>query len=264
MPEPVFARVMREARQQWTYQAKLAQAVGPLNGLRLRALGLLARGGAQRPGIAMHPPCLLHPVHLRAGSTDPQTYHQVLVEEQYGPLLAAEPEIIVDCGANAGFTAAYFLSRLPRSRVIAIEPFADNAMLCRRNLAPYGERAKVIEAGVWSRSCRLVIEGQTGSEWGVRVRLARPGEAGDVDAIGIADLGLPRIDLLKVDIEGSEAELFGNGAGAWLPQVNTLAVELHGEACERAMRDALAGFGGEWSTAGELTIVRGIRPMAAA
>lgn len=253
-------RAFHEMRAQWAYQSRLAQHVGFANALRMRALGFVERRPGHRAEIAIQPPGLRHPVRLRVASTDPETYHQVLVEEQYGPLLDLRPEVIVDCGANAGFTSAYFLSRLPRARVVALEPFPDNAALCRRNLAPYGDRAELREAAVWSHACRLVLDGHGGHEWGVQVRPARAGEEGGVAALGIADLGLPRIDLLKIDIEGSEEPLFSEGAEAWLPTVGAIAVELHGPACEAAFRRALEPYEGEWSTAGELVIVRGLRP----
>lgn len=255
----LLRRALDEIGQQWRFQRQLSRHIGPLNAVRARALGLVERRPGHRPELRLHPPGLRHPVALRVASTDPETYAQVLVEEQYRPLLEGAPRVIVDAGANAGYTSAYFLSRLPEATVLAIEPFPDNAALCRRNLAPYGDRARVIEAALWSGPGRLVIEGHGGHEWGVQVRLARPGEDGEVDALGIADLGLERIDLLKIDIEGSEQALFAEGAPRWLDRVDTIAIELHGPACTEAFHAALAGFTGDISQAGELTIVRNLR-----
>ena len=166
--------------------------------------------------------------------------------------------MIVDCGANVGYTSAYLLSRFPRARVVAIEPFPANAVLCRRNLAHYGSRATVIEAAVWSHCTRLVLDYAGGNEWGVRVRAARPGEDGEIEAIDLASLGLSRIDILKIDIEGSEADLFARDTDRWLPSVSNIAIELHGAECERRFRTAMAGYRYAESQSGELTICRGI------
>jgi hypothetical protein len=69
----------------------------------------------------------------------------------------------------------------------------------------------------------------------------------------------PHVDLLKVDIEGSEVALFGGFSRAWMPRVGNLCVELHGPDCEAALNGALQGFHCQKSRAGELTICRDIR-----
>jgi FkbM family methyltransferase len=46
-----------------------------------------------------------------------------------------------------------------------------------------------------------------------------------VDAI-MDMFNLPKIDLLKIDIEGAEKEVF-ESTPAWLSNVNTIAIELH-------------------------------------
>lgn len=76
-------------------------------------------------------------------------------------------------------------------------------------------RAHVIEAGVWSSSGRLSMIGEGANEWGISVCPAQLGEVGDVDAIDIASLNLPQIGILKIDIEGSEIELFSRGVERW-------------------------------------------------
>jgi FkbM family methyltransferase len=252
-----------ELRLQYAYHARLRQQLGAWGALKARLLTFLSPRLGLPNQFRLHPPCLRHPVHLRVGTTDPATYLQVLVQQQYAALYDLEPEIILDCGANAGFTSAWMLSRWPRARVIAIEPFASSAALCRRNLAPYGDRAEVREAAIWSHACRLALHGETGNEWGVQVREALPGEPGEVDAIGITDLGLPRIDLLKVDIEGAETVLFGAGADRWLPRVGAIAIELHGPECDAALTGALRDYAFDRRESGELSIITSLRRQPA-
>jgi hypothetical protein len=43
----------------------------------------------------------------------------------------------------------------------------------------------------------------------------------------LEELGRDRIDLMKVDIEGAEHEVFDTDDGAWLGKVDALLVELH-------------------------------------
>jgi hypothetical protein len=67
------------------------------------------------------------------------------------------------------------------------------------------------------------------------------------------------IDLLKIDIERSELEIFGEDCSGWLPAVRNICIELHGEDCERVFLRALQEFDYERGASGELTICRNLR-----
>jgi hypothetical protein len=163
-----------EISAQLGYQRKLARLLGSKQALRFRAAMIARRFGfSSKKTISLHPPNLLHPVELRLDSTDAEVYGQVITAEEYAPVIDPGARTIVDCGANIGLTSAWFLSRLPEATVIAIEPFAANAEMCRRNLAPYGARARVIEAAIWNRCTRLVLDYAGGNDWGPPAR-ARP------------------------------------------------------------------------------------------
>lgn len=255
--------LMRAIRDQIVYFRRLSAKLGRRQAVRVRLVGLAGRLGLHRRAcITLFSAPLRHGVVARIASTDFDVFGQVFRDGEYAVLADLDPAVIVDCGANVGYTSAYLLSIFPRARVIAIEPFAANAALCRRNLAPYGERARVIEAAIRGEPGRLAIDATDGNEWGIEVRAVRPGEPGTVDAIDIPSLGLPQIDLLKVDIEGSEVSLFGPGAAAWLPSVANIAVELHGPECERVFFAALEGYDYALARSGELTICRNLRRRA--
>jgi FkbM family methyltransferase len=249
-----------ELRGQIAYQRKLARLLGWKDAVRFRAAMIAARLGlSRRTTILLHPPSLMYPVELRLASTDAEVYGQVITDGEYAAVIGDGARVIVDCGANVGLTSAFFLSRLPEARVIAIEPFPANADLCRRNLAPYGARAKVLEAAIWHCCTSLVLDYEGGSEWGVRVRPARPGETGSIAAVDIPSLELEHIDILKIDIEGSEEDLFRGAGLGWLKTVSNIAIELHGAAREHVFFSALEMYRYELGRSGELTLCRNIR-----
>ena len=68
-------------------------------------------------------------------------------------------------------------------------------------------------------------------EWGFMISETPTGTPGAIQAITIPDLMRQQqcdaIDILKIDIEGSEKELFESGYDTWLPKVSTLVIELH-------------------------------------
>jgi len=206
------------------------------------------------------------PLFYRPGTSDADVIHQVFVRREY-EFAAGLPavEFIVDCGANIGTSAFYLLHRHPGARVVVVEPDAGNMAVCRRNLAPFGGQVTYVQAGVWSTTVPLVVErGQfgDGGEWSFQVRPAEPGECVDVSALTISDLmaavAFPRIDLLKVDIEAAEREVFGHGSHEWLSRTRNLVIELHGAECEKAVGTALTDFESQVARSGELTLYRDI------
>jgi len=138
----------------------------------------------------------------------------------------SEPKLIVDLGANAGYASVFFALRYPSARVIAVEPVPENAKLARRNVSRLG-RVDVVEAAAWPRPARLRLVDPGKGFWGMRVS---EDASGEIAAVTIPDLlnraGADRIDILKVDIEGAEAELFSENT-AWLERVDLLVLELH-------------------------------------
>jgi FkbM family methyltransferase len=185
-----------------------------------------------------------HPVFVRGGrSTDAVALYEVLVTREYefsGGL--DSPAFIIDGGANVGMTSLYFLNRYPGVRVIAVEPDPANFELCAMNLTPYGNRVTLIQGAIWKSAGYLNLE-RSSDEWSSRVRDDRPGPIRAFTLASIISSAKGKIDLLKLDIEGSEKEVFGPSAQHWLPKVRNIAIELHGEECKARFFSALEGYG---------------------
>jgi len=68
-----------------------------------------------------------------------------------------------------------------------------------------------------------------------------------VDTI-MREQGIDHIDVLKIDIEGSEREVFRDPS-SWIDKVDTLIVELHERlklGCNRSFYNGTNGFDDEW------------------
>lgn len=236
------ARMVRRLgmRDAFSYLAKTKLVdrlvVSTRSGRRLFAEGTLGARGAERP------------LRFRYGTSDASVFWQVFVCEDYAPVCHGDANVIVDCGANVGYTSAYLASRYPGARVLAIEPDAANCAMVARNLASYGSRITVINKAIWSTPgpLKLVAPEAARGEWGIQVRACAPGEAPDVDATTIPELmqhaGIREIDILKVDIEGAELALFG-GSPPWLAAVRNIIIEYHGERCREAFFASVARAG---------------------
>jgi FkbM family methyltransferase len=205
-------------------------------------------------------------VHLGATS-DLMVFRQIFIQEEYACLRdLPDDSLVIDLGANVGFSSAYFLSSFPASRVVAVEPVERNIAVCKENLAPYGLRALVLHGAAWSECTRLCLSTDVfgdGLEWSRQVRRPAELEIADIEAWDVGTLidmaGAEKVDLLKVDIEKGEIEVFGPKSRQWLPRVRNICVELHGRDCEQAFFSALADFDYNPEQSEELTICRNLR-----
>ncbi len=134
---------------------------------------------------------------------------------QWYPQYCVRPgDIVLDCGAHVGVFTQKALD-LGASKVISIEPDPVNMECLRRNHSRAIAEGRVIpvQKGVWSSegsmTLRLALENsgmntvvpeiQRSSDGSVTVPVTR------IDTI-VKSLGLPRVDYIKMDIEGAERE----------------------------------------------------------
>jgi FkbM family methyltransferase len=195
-------------------------------------------------------------------------FDQIFLQQEYACLNdLSNVGLVIDCGANVGYSSAYFLSRFSQCCVIAIEPDPKNYSALQRNLAPYGTRVKLINAGIWSQTAQLVISQdkyRDGREWARQVRECGKGEKADIEGIDVGSIlseaGSERISLLKMDVEGAEAVVFSENYDSWLHRVDAIAIELHDDSvfgnASDVFSSAINGQGFELSRSGELTICR--------
>lgn len=207
-------------------------AVAAVNWVRPRVGAALAWAGWQRPAERERThPALAAPVTLRDHTTDVGVFDQVIDRGEYEFTLDPAPRVIVDAGANVGFATVRYATRYPEARIIAVEPEADNFRLLRKNCAPY-PNVLPVQAALWSERRSLVVRdsGEGRNAFQVGDRNGHPGGGQEVPGLTIdqlmADHGLDRIDLLKIDIEGAEKEVFDH-AGGWVGRVDGIVTELH-------------------------------------
>lgn len=218
----------------------------------------------------VRPPGAQHLVTLRVGgSSDPLVFEQIFVNAELADLICRvrDARTIVDLGANIGLASIVFLNAFPNAFVLAVEPDPKNAVMCACNLARYGNRARLVEAAAWSRSCDLMLVRGAfgdGKEWATQVRAAQPGEEADVKALDMHTLlemcPRPVIDILKIDIEGAESTLFGEDAESWLKCVRNVCVEIHSTEAASIIEQALLSFRFESLQSGEYSVYLNLTP----
>jgi Methyltransferase FkbM domain len=69
---------------------------------------------------------------------------------------------------------------------------------------------------------------------------------------------VPQVDILKLDIEGAEREVFAHNAEQWLDKVRVIGIELHDRwvpGCSRAFYQAVCGYDFNHTIIGESVFV---------
>lgn len=142
-------------------------------------------------------------------------YREVVIDGTYRPHLPLRPDaLIVDAGANIGMATLWFARHEPSSRIIAIEPSPEAAAAAERTIEANGlPNVDLHRAALTSDGRPVRLTRSTDRPASPVATVLQTDEAGD-DAIDVASVRLsdlltdePTIDLLKLDVEGSEHEI---------------------------------------------------------
>ncbi len=120
--------------------------------------------------------------------------------------------LIVDIGANVGFTVAYWATRFPEAEIEAIEPLPAHVASLRRTVKLNGCEGRTTihaaAAGLSAAVCEMVNLGDCSTVAGEGYAQAATAERIKVPVVDIFALIKARhIDLLKIDCEGAEYEI---------------------------------------------------------
>ena len=262
-PGQLISRSFRFVGHIWEYCRELGLKPG-LQWYGARILGRFPIPFARQAVIK--PPDVLFPVAIGTRPvSDEYVFDQIFVRHEYAPVSDRlnDQKFILDLGANVGYASAFLASRYPDARILAVEPDPRNFELCCRNLKPYGDRIRVLKGAVWSQCSKLALSHELGDGMATQVMAAERESEADVVAWDIPTLlDLARVetaDLVKIDIEGSEAELFAVDAARWLPRVHNICIELHDQHCRDVFFDALTSFDYELAEMGESTVCLNLR-----
>jgi FkbM family methyltransferase len=187
---------------------------------------------------------LKHPFSLRRCGSHVDGLVQNVFRREYDRWLGdLKPTVIVDAGAYIGDLTCHWATRFPDARIIALEPNPTSYEFAKRNIDHYQPRITVLPAGLGATEGRCGI---AGSEMGTHLVASHDSvdasiEVTTIEAILTAQ-NIQHIDLLKMDIEGSEEDVLAN-ADNWIGRVTMLVVEFHGEAMEQKSIAKMSSFG---------------------
>jgi len=149
-----------------------------------------------------------------------------LLEYDFVNVAWQNAEFVVDAGANVGAFSLWARHRGAHN-VLAIEPDPSTAQLLIRNVSGDGVEVVIAALAGEDGSARLSVSRlSTGSKVGPA------GGGPEVPTKTLEHLlggaSWPRVDVLKMDIEGAEYEVLRSTSDQWLERIGVMIVELHG------------------------------------
>lgn len=190
-------------------------------------------------------------VLLRDNLTDLKIFEQIfLLDDCQFTLPDFHPKLIIDGGAHVGCATLAFARRFPEARIIAVEAHPGNFRQLCENVESLPNVTTVHAAIFGSDGRQAVLSNPDDDGWGFRFHDASSESVEDahtVDTVSVERLiresGLDRCDLLKLDIEGAERDVF-RASPRWLESVTVLIIELHDRyqpGCTEALNEAISG-----------------------
>ena len=183
-------------------------------------------------------------IELRNGLTlilsdqphDVITFIVVFVKRDYGNI--AKGSQIIDVGANIGMFAVY-AAQEGAGRIFCFEPNRDAFRTLEKNIA-FNKLEKIVtplNLAVAGTSGQTVAIPKASSPYNHTVAATAIDAAADgydmVETVSLADFmrdqGLRRVDLLKMDCEGAEYDIFPNLAPETIAAIRSIRMEVHGD-----------------------------------
>jgi FkbM family methyltransferase len=137
---------------------------------------------------------------------------------------------VLDCGAHVG-SFALWVSRNQDARIVCVEPNPSVFPLLQGNLLPLGNRVRAWQLAVGGQAGMRTLHDQGFAAASSFERRSPRGQRFSVETITLDELldrsDFPTVDLLKMDIEGAEREVFDTVQPQTLRRIGAAIVEWH-------------------------------------
>jgi len=142
-------------------------------------------------------------------------FDQIFIWREYATKIHSETPLIIDCGSNIGLSVIFFKREYPLSRIIGFEPDAESFGFLKENI----QRNKLSNIKIYNSAVydvagtinfysdldRKSFVGMSATkrltEKNLRLKVSK------VPSVLLSDYFLEPVDLLKMDIEGSELKV---------------------------------------------------------
>jgi len=157
---------------------------------------------------------------------------EIFVPETYSPVLGlGNAELIWDIGGNIGCFVIWAVSHFPKAQFESFEPSEESRAILKRN-AEANSAIRWEIHGFGLANFNGTVDGYVpNGKFGQTSRFGVEGRKVSLPLRAINEVwrerGCPKIDLLKIDCEGGEYDIFEGIDERLLPSVGSLIMELH-------------------------------------
>ncbi|MEO8395739.1 MAG: FkbM family methyltransferase [Chloroflexota bacterium] len=235
----LFRLGKRFKRLKWKFVWQALPELGITGSIKLLLAQLLKRR------FSIRPKRYAFPLVVRGVTSDVTAFFSIICRQDYQLPRDAMIETVIDAGANAGYACVYFAHHFPNALIFAVEPEDSNYRLLVENTTHYSNISTLNGAITAEPTKMYLANPRSTKKWAFQFR-DTPGEGSDppVDGITIPMImnrySLSRIDMLKIDIEGGEKDLFSRNT-TWLAQVNYIFIEIHA-GCWKTVLDTISKY----------------------
>lgn len=234
-------------RYNMSFVALLNRLFGPWSGLRLVVAHLLR---CKRVEVLLRP--VGQRIICRPWTGDFAALREIFKNEALPEVALVNARYVADLGANVGYATQCLATIYPEAAILSVEPDKENYDLLSentlglenvivRNYAVGKHDGWLALSNAGSDSVSRKFEKMVTSGYGVR--------AVTMQTL-LEEVRFPRLDVVKIDIEGAEKELFAASDLSWLDGVVLIMIEFHGRDIETAVRSVLTDRGfvdyGRW------------------
>lgn len=187
-------------------------------------------------------------LYFRKESKDYETFEEIFLKNIYDTALPFSPQTIVDAGANVGFASIFFKLKYPKAHILAIEIEKHNIEMIKKNTSQI-TNFEVVSKALFNKKAYFKIENPFNATNSFQINETEDLSSYDIESITIDEIFAQKnwktIDILKIDIEGAEKQLFEDNYQTWLPKIKVIMIETHDRMlanCSLVVIKALSDF----------------------
>jgi FkbM family methyltransferase len=176
----------------------------------------------------------------------------VFLDDEYAleNVLPVPPRRILDLGANIGMAAVALAAQFAKSEFLLVEPDPRNIRRLRRTIEWNALQGVIATCAVGPKSERLML--RTGKNPTCSaLQTSKMHELPNTFEVAVrtiedllAEFGWNGVDLVKIDIEGTEEALLTQN-NSWLARTKALILEIHPSCSVEAIANAISHYGFE-------------------
>lgn len=187
-------------------------------------------------------------IRVEPANSDLAVIAGVVGDQEYWEPQLSSVKTLLDLGSNIGIAALWFKLMAPQAEIACVEPDPRNLLLLEQNLRENGVPARIYRGAVAASPgrARLAFGAHTACSTLATTQMHHHDHSIDVELFSISQIldgqGWETVDLVKMDVEGAEQELFQH-CGDWLPRCKRIVLEIHPNTSAEEIGGLVAPFG---------------------